>query len=132
MVWISLKRVIKRCVLVMSDIKINEWFNLPTTAAKFWLAPVQRDNGDRRKGQMKALVYALNSHDALVAKVADLEAKNKFLDFVVDEVATLIDSSSGVAGLHHNGDIAEWDSLLEGGHFEEWLKSLSKALEAKS
>jgi hypothetical protein len=43
--------------------------------------------------------------------------------FVTDFDA-LVGESQGVAGLHLNGDIAEWDELLAGGRFDEWLRSL--------
>lgn len=49
---------------------------------------------------------------------------------LVDLVASLqelIANSDGVAGLHLNGDIADWESLTEGGRFEGWLLALDKA-----
>jgi hypothetical protein len=39
-----------------------------------------------------------------------------------DALAQLIEDSEGVAGLHHNGDVAPWESLLEGGEYEAWLR----------
>jgi len=45
-------------------------------------------------------------------------------------VETLMANSTGVAGLHLNGDIAPWDELRTGGRFEEWLEGLDDALEA--
>jgi 3-phenylpropionate/cinnamic acid dioxygenase small subunit len=57
----------------MSDIKMSDWFNLPTTTGKFWLAPVELDNGDRRQGQMIALVHAINSHDTMQTRITELE-----------------------------------------------------------
>ena len=38
-----------------------------------------------------------------------------------DDLVCLINDSTGVYGLHLNGDPAEWDDLLTGGRFEEWL-----------
>jgi len=43
------------------------------------------------------------------------------------DVDDLVNHSQGVAGLHMNGDIAEWDSLLPGGSFGSWLSSVSDA-----
>ncbi len=43
-------------------------------------------------------------------------------------VASLIDESDGVAGLHRNGDIATWGELRTGGRFEEWLAPFDAAL----
>ena len=42
----------------------------------------------------------------------------------------LIEHSEGVAGLHLNGDLAPWESLIEGGQFEPWLLALSDARDA--
>lgn len=44
-------------------------------------------------------------------------------------VADLIDNSTGVKGLHLNGDIAPWDELRSGGRFESWLVDFDEALE---
>ncbi|SDI28805.1 hypothetical protein SAMN04487867_104109 [Vreelandella titanicae] len=48
------------------------------------------------------------------------------VDNVHNSINDLIRESQGVAGLHKNGDVAEWESLLEGGHFEGWLLCLSE------
>lgn len=52
-----------------------------------------------------------NDRDRLAA-VRDKAAE------LVGDVLGLIDESDGVAGLHRNGDIADWGSLLPGGQFE--------------
>jgi hypothetical protein len=46
---------------------------------------------------------------------------------LVKSLDDLISQSDGVAGLHLNGDIAHWESLLEGGRYESRLLSLSQA-----
>lgn len=46
---------------------------------------------------------------------------------LVGEVEDLAKQSAGVAGLHHNGDIADWDWLVGNGG---WLSSLDDAREA--
>lgn len=46
--------------------------------------------------------------DELTEKITEL----------VDEIDGLVGESSGVYGLHLNGDIAPWDELLRGGRFE--------------
>jgi hypothetical protein len=43
-------------------------------------------------------------------------------------VQKLIEESQGVDGLHLNGDVAAWDDLRSGGHFEEWLKDFDESL----
>lgn len=45
----------------------------------------------------------------------------------IQAVSDLISESTGVSGLHLNGDVAPWDSLEEGGYFEAWLIDFSKA-----
>lgn len=42
-------------------------------------------------------------------------------------VGELISESSGVSGLHRNGDQARWDELLSGGRFEGWLRDFSES-----
>lgn len=43
-------------------------------------------------------------------------------------VADLIDESTGVAGLHLNGDLTPWDELRNGGRFDSWLFQFDAAL----
>jgi hypothetical protein len=44
----------------------------------------------------------------------------------VRQLRSLIDDSTGVAGLHRNGDVATWNELLRGGEFEDWLDGLDE------
>ena len=46
-------------------------------------------------------------------------------------VADLINESSGVDGLHLNGDTAPWADLQTGGRFEEWLTPFDDAVSYK-
>ena len=43
-------------------------------------------------------------------------------------VQDLIDNSSGVDGLHRNGESVPWDDLLAGGAFGAWLSDFSAAI----
>lgn len=63
--------------------------------------------------------------------VAELRCENARLREAVDAVFTLIADSHGVAGLHLNGDVAPWDELLRGGHYEDWLAPLSDVAEKR-
>jgi len=38
-----------------------------------------------------------------------------------EAMTVLIEKSEGVAGFHPNGDVALWEELLGGGHYEAWL-----------
>lgn len=58
----------------------------------------------------------------------EIEKLKSALNAVVD----LVDNSTGVAGLHQNGEVAEWSSILAGGHFEEWLIDFSEALDTNN
>ena len=62
---------------------------------------------------------------------AALRAEVERLREAVDAVFTLIADSHGVAGLHLNGDVAPWDELLRGGHYEDWLAPLSDVAEKR-
>jgi len=55
-----------------------------------------------------------------------LSDQNAKLQAVVDDLQGLIAESTGVVGLHLNGDFASWDWLMD----NEWLESLA-ALEEK-
>lgn len=46
---------------------------------------------------------------------------------LVADIEALMAASDGVSGLHLNGDIAEWSSLIEGGRFEGWLSTVATA-----
>ena len=46
----------------------------------------------------------------------------------IEAIAALIDESSGVGGLHLNGDFAPWEELRTGGRYEEWLVELDDAI----
>lgn len=54
--------------------------------------------------------------------VALVEAAKSFMHDVDD----LIANSEGVSGLHMNGDVADWESLLPGGMFGAWLVSIDE------
>jgi len=54
--------------------------------------------------------------------VALVEATKAFIHDVDD----LIANSEGVSGLHMNGDVADWESLLPGGLFGAWLVSIDE------
>lgn len=55
-------------------------------------------------------------------RLEELEKENQQLRGMLgqlhEELRGLISESSGVAGLHLNGDLATWDELLPGGMFE--------------
>lgn len=79
---------------------------------------VQDRQAEPSPGQAELLGELASRHEAL---------------FRLDNALTeLIDSSDGVAGLHLNGDLAEWEELLPGGRFEQWLSCVSLVTPALS
>lgn len=66
-------------------------------------------------------------HDDMLAEIdrlkAELELVREASGALVDEIYDLMNESDGVAGLHLNGDVADWDELVPGGRFER-LSSL--------
>ena len=56
------------------------------------------------------------------------QARIEALEKGLQAVAQLIEESSGVSGLHMNGDVAPWSDLQTGGRFEEWLIDFDAAL----
>ena len=42
------------------------------------------------------------------------------------DIDDLVANSEGVAGLHMNGDVACWESIMDGGAFGAWLSSVEK------
>lgn len=66
------------------------------------------------------------------AENVQLKAENEKLKAGIKAVRDLIDDSYGVSGLHLNGSVANWASLQEGGHFEDWLLAFNEAEELAS
>lgn len=55
--------------------------------------------------------------------IRELKAENKKLDKGLTDVCNLIDCSSGVYGLHLNGDLASWEELEH-----DWLDNFEIAI----
>lgn len=66
---------------------------------------------------------------AAADEIENMSRENSSMRHCLNSVSDLIDNSDGVAGLHQNGDIAEWGELREGGRFEEWLIDFDVAIE---
>ena len=67
--------------------------------------------------------------DKLRAENAALVEQNAKMREALEEVADLIGESSGVYGLHLNGDNSPWSEIEQGGRFER-LTTLPEALAA--
>ena len=68
--------------------------------------------------------------DEVLEVIEQLEQQNAELvahcESLTNDLVTLIGNSTGVCGLHLNGDIAEWSEIMDGGRCEGWLSSLSQ------
>jgi hypothetical protein len=81
----------------------------------------------RLSGKAQVVANYDIENDRLEALLTASQARVKQLEATIEEVGDLINESSGVDGLHLNGDIAEWDWLLV-----EWLPILAEALQQES
>lgn len=70
---------------------------------------------------------AMDTAIHLHADNVKLREDNKKLRAGIKAVRELMSESTGVAGLHMNGEIAEWDCLEMGGKFEGWLIAFTEA-----
>lgn len=61
---------------------------------------------------------ALNLANAVEVLMRDHERQQSLFSGLLTDIHGLIDESSGVYGLHLNGDPSPWDELLPGGRFE--------------
>ncbi|WP_164241985.1 hypothetical protein [Stenotrophomonas maltophilia] len=68
-------------------------------------------------------------NDANARLIAAAPELLEALKGLLDDVQGLMSESEGVAGLHRNGDVADWASLDEGGRFER-LSNMSAAIAA--
>lgn len=64
--------------------------------------------------------------DANLSLAMESHQQQAHIERLRECLSCLIENSDGVAGLHLNGEIAPWDSLSAGGHFEEWLFPFSE------
>lgn len=91
--------------------------------------PTREDMDDLiEAGRLMSLAAAeiLALRAALEQERADSAKLRKGLTAVEE----LIADSSGVYGLHRNGDVSPWSELLEGGQFEAWLIDYCIAMDA--
>ena len=84
---------------------------------------------DSSKAEALPVACANASGPKSAPRVKELEYAAKSALRAMDD---LFGDSEGVYGLHLNDDPAPWNSLTEGGHFEEWLLPLERLREALS
>ena len=90
------------------------------------------DSDDEAMGKIDSALETLRAELAKPATAPDdqLRKDAERMKEGLDAVEVLIDNSSGVAGLHQNGDVASWRELRTGGRFEAWLLAFDEAIDA--
>lgn len=79
------------------------------------------------ESELKNLIDLAIEHGAKQANASqDTQTLVTASTKLADDMHELIGNSEGVAGLHQNGDVADWDSLMAGGQHEGWLSSLDE------
>lgn len=96
----------------------------PLKALGAWIADHTDD--DTWPDAERYLNAALAEMETMRAHDRDGERLRKGLNAVRE----LINESTGVYGLHLNGDVSPWDELRTGGRFEEWLMDFDAAIGA--
>jgi hypothetical protein len=92
------------------------------------------DPGDRERDlaednyRLRAEIDRLRAeNERLTQQLSAAKEYAERLREALEEVSGLINESSGVYGLHLNGDPSPWEELLPGGKFE-WLASFDEAI----
>lgn len=80
------------------------------------------------KADVDFIAHARTDIPFLLAQLEAARREVEKLEKRLAAVADLINESSGVFGLHLNGDNAYWSELRIGGRFEEWLCDFDIAL----
>jgi hypothetical protein len=70
-----------------------------------------------------ALVNAFRAGE--LVHVSEVERLIIAAKSLVSDIEDLARDSEGVAGLHLNGDVTTWSSLMAGGAYQDWLNSVS-------
>ena len=83
-----------------------------------------------RTDAMVAGIFGGHAWQGLTEHARQLERELAVARKGLEAVASLMDESQGVGGLHMHGDFAPWSGLRTGGRFEEWLVAFDDALNA--
>ena len=70
------------------------------------------------QAQVDRMLVNSTKMDANITTLTEAAAR------VLHDIDDIVANSEGVAGLHMNGEVAEWHSLMSGGSFEAWLRSV--------
>ena len=77
------------------------------------------------------VLYWQDQHEQEEKRRKEVEAECDRYKSGIMAVKKLIEQSYGVNGLHLDGDVASWETIRTGGHFEEWLKPFDEAIDTQ-
>ena len=87
-----------------------------------------RTKGTGSKEWIEFATTMVDSFPALYDTAKAMNGETARLRKGLEAADQLMSESTGVTGLHLNGDIASWDELRTGGRFETWLMDFDAAL----
>lgn len=108
---------------------INEYIPMPNTDSGPLFSPedgpIYADIAERVVADLKeSREYAMALQQELKDRSAKSDPVIAASKRVLHDIDDLVANSEGVAGLHMNGEVADWESLMAGGAFGAWLESV--------
>lgn len=103
------------------------WTIIPQHQAGPMIAHEYETGNQMNPKGLRLICHVLQRKDSLATDVDNarlIAAAPKLLATLRElygRLTVLAENSTGVCGLHLNGDIASWGSLLSGGQFDEWI-----------
>lgn len=111
---------------IESEQKLFEsWVSDPIDPIRAEKLPLDKHPNGAYKDQRTYIAFY--TWKAKAKTVLNLQEENAVLKKGIAAVRSLMNESDGASGLHLNGDMADWESLCEGGRFEGWLIDFNKA-----
>ena len=108
---------------------INEYIPMPSTDSGPLFSPedgpIYADIAERVVAEIKeSREYALALQQELKDRAAKSDPIVAASKRVLHDIDDLVANSEGVSGLHMNGEVADWQSIMSGGSFGAWLESV--------
>lgn len=108
---------------------INEYVPMPNTDSGPLFSPengpIYADIAERVVADIKkSREYALALEQELKDRAAKTDPVSASAKRVLHDIDDLVANSEGVVGLHMNGEVADWESIMAGGSFGAWLESV--------
>lgn len=108
---------------------INEYVPMPSVDSGPLFSPedgpIYADIAERVAADLKeSREYALALQQELKDRAAKSDPIIAASKRVLHDIDDLVANSEGVSGLHMNGEVADWQSIMAGGSFGAWLESV--------